>query len=102
MNDVIIDKLAFESRDPRDGFTLHVYWLTKPKGDALVEIRKDEQPYRRFLYPAYKVFNLSAHWEDIVQSEIQGNLAGYDLAGWDGFNVVHPQVLKDRKESAVE
>ena len=47
--------------------------------------------YRRFLFPAYKIWNIAAHFGDIVTSEIDGNMAGYDLAGWTGFSVIPPR-----------
>jgi hypothetical protein len=99
MKTLEIEKMAFESARPLEGFTLRVYWLIQPKGDALAEIRKDGKPYKRFLYPAYKIYNLQAHWEDIVQSEINGDCVGYDMAGWTGFNVINPRVLEGPQQT---
>jgi hypothetical protein len=90
---IVIEKLAFESREPDRGFTARASYLTEPRGEALVEIERDGKPYRRFLYPAYKVWNIAAHFSDIVSGEIEGNFSGYDLAGWDGFGVVLPEPL---------
>lgn len=55
------------------------------KGDALVKITKDGQPLREFLYPAYKIWNLAAHFEDIVDSELENNIDGYFIAGSTGM-----------------
>jgi hypothetical protein len=90
-----IEKLCFESKQPDRGFTVRASYLTEPKADALVEIFREGEPYRRFLYPAYKVWNIAAHFEDIVNGEIEGNLSGYDLAGWTGFTVIEPQFLPE-------
>ena len=88
--DIKIDKLAFESKAPDRGFTVKASYLVEPKGDALVEIFRDGNPYKRFLFPAYKIWNIAAHFGEIVTSEIEGNYDGYDMAGWTGFNVIHP------------
>lgn len=85
---ITIEKEAFASKQPDRGFTVKAHYLQEPKGDALVEIFKDEKPYRRFLYPAYKIWNIAAHFSDIVDGELDGNMSGYDLAGWAGFHVV--------------
>ena len=86
--EIEIDKEAFASKEPDRGFTVKAFYLKSPAGDALVEICRDEQPYRRFLYPAYKVWNIAAHFHDIVTGEINGNGSSYDMAGWTGFSVI--------------
>ena len=88
---IVIDKEAFASKEPDRGFTVKAFYLKQPNdGDALVEIYRDEQPYRRFLFPAYKIWNIAAHFSDIVTGEIDGNFSGYDMAGWDGLGCVVP------------
>ena len=82
-----IEKSVFSS-PPDRGFMAKAWYLSEPAGDALVEIYREGQPYRRFLYPSYKIWNIAAHFSDIVDGEIEGNMAGYDLAGWNGFEVV--------------
>lgn len=94
MSEIIVKKLAFESKQAERGFTVRAYYLSEPRGDALVEMYRAGEPYRRFLYPAYKVWNIAAHFSDIVTSEIEGNNSGYDLAGWTGFTVIQPQEVK--------
>ena len=89
MANIVIEKPAFKL-EPYKGFTAEASYLSEPRGDALVEIFRDGEPYRRFLYPAYKVWNIAAHFPEIVESEIAGNCEGYDLAGWTGFSVVRP------------
>lgn len=94
MPEITIKKMAFSSKVPDRGFTVTASYLEEPNdGDALIEIFKDGQPYRRFLYPAYKIWNITAHWSEIVSSEIAGNLHGYDLAGWTGFSVIRPREI---------
>lgn len=88
---LVLDKTAFESSQPDRGFTVKATYLQEPKGDALVEIMREGKPYRRFLFPAYKIWNIAAHFSDIVGGEIDGNFSGYDLAGWDGFQVIPPR-----------
>ena len=88
MTEIVIDKEIFASTKADHGFSVKAFYLTNPDGDALVEIYRDGQPYRRFLYPAYKVWNIAAHFHDIVIGELEGNLSGYDLAGWTGFHVI--------------
>ena len=96
MKSVTIEKIVFELEARESGivFAMKAYYLKPPhNGDALVEIFKDGKPYKRFLFPAYKIWNIGAHWHDIVDSELAGNRQGYDLAGWDGFQVIEPQEL---------
>lgn len=38
---LVIEKLAFKSKQSDRGFTVEAYYLSEPKGDALVEIWKD-------------------------------------------------------------
>jgi hypothetical protein len=87
--EITVEKEAFSSKQPDRGFTVKASYLKEPNnGDALIEIHRDGQPYRRFLFPAYKIWNIAAHFSDIVDGEIDGNYSGYDLAGWAGFTVV--------------
>ena len=83
-----IEKLAFESKEPNRGFTVKASYLLEPKGDALIEIFKDGESLRWFLFPAYKVWNIAAHFDDIVDSELAGDKVGYDMAAWTGFSVL--------------
>lgn len=86
--ELLIEKMAFPLTQSDRGFQIQAFYLQNNPGDALVEIWRDNEPYRRFLYPAYKIWNLVAHFSDIVTGEINGNYSGYDLAGWTGFNVI--------------
>ena len=48
------------------GFNIQAFYLSEPKDDALIVVTKDEKPFREFLYPAYKIWNIAAHIRDIV------------------------------------
>lgn len=79
------ESVAFESEQPDRGYTVKASYLNHPKGDALVEIFKDGEPLRAFLFPAYKVWNIAAHFKDIVDGEIQDSARGYEMAAWGGI-----------------
>lgn len=86
--DYQIDKLAFEGPPETDrGYKIRASYLKAPhSGDALIEIMKDGQPVRHFLFPAYKIWNLAAHFSDIVEGEIANSDHGYEMAAWDGIS----------------
>ncbi len=66
-------------------------------GDALIEIQKDGKPYKEFEYPAYKIWNIAAHFSDIVDSELEKSNEGYLIAGSTGFGgAVIPKNIKER------
>lgn len=103
MPDITVKQEAFHSSAPDRGFVVKAFYLEEPNsGDALVEIYKEGQPYRRFLFPAYKIWNIAAHFTDIVDGEIEGNLSGYDLAGWAGFDVTYPKTPQIATEETSE
>jgi hypothetical protein len=85
---VIVDSVAFENLDKPDrGYAIRASYLAEPNdGDALIEIFKDGQPLREFLFPAYKIWNLAAHFSDIVDGEIEQSASGYEMAAWDGIS----------------
>jgi len=83
------NKLAFDQQDR--GYRIRV-WYRDKSADALAEITFNKKLLRHFLYPAYKIWNLSAHFGDIVDSEIEKNVTGYLIAGSDGLGgCVYPQ-----------
>lgn len=82
---VRVDKLAFESKQPDRGYTVRATYLLEPRSEALVEIFKDGEKVRDFLFPAYRVWNIAAHFSDIVDSEIAQNADGYEMAAWPGI-----------------
>ena len=83
----VIEKIAFEGPKNVDrGYTVKASYLKEPNdGDALIEIFKDGQPLRKFLFPAYKIYNIQAHFTDIVDGEIEKSTRGYEMAAWNGI-----------------
>lgn len=78
-------KMIFETKPDR-GFVFTAWDISKStRGDALVEIRKEGNIIRSFKFPAYKVWNIPAHANDIIESELNKNAKGYMLAGSDGL-----------------
>ena len=80
-----IEKVAFESKEPDRGYTVKASYLIEPSSEALVEIHKDGQLDRKFLFPAYKIWNIAAHFSDIVDGEIEKSSHGYAMAASDGL-----------------
>lgn len=70
------------------GFNVKAWYLKDTeteKGDALIVITKGEEVIRQFTFPAYKIYNIAAHFADIVDSEIEQDTAGYEIASSDGL-----------------
>lgn len=80
-----IEKVAFESKESDRGYTVKCSYLIEPSSEALVEIFKDGQIVRKFLFPAYKIWNIAAHFSDIVDGEVENNSSGYQMAASTGF-----------------
>ena len=66
------------------GFKIIALWPTD-HGDALVTITREGKLLREFTYPAYKVYNLQAHFTDIVEGELANSAEGYAIAGSDAL-----------------
>ena len=80
-----IEKVAFET-PPDRGYVAKASYLKPPNdGDALIEISKDGVPLRQFLFPAYKIWNIAAHFRDIVDGEIENSAKGYEMVAWNGI-----------------
>jgi hypothetical protein len=77
-------KMIFETKPDR-GFVFKAWDLPDSKGDALIEVERDGKVVRSFYFPAYKVWNIPAHAEDIIQSELEKNIEGYLISGDTGF-----------------
>lgn len=83
------ESLGFESKEAYKGFTVKSWYLKEPNyGDALIEIFKDGQLHRFFKFPAYKIWNIAAHFHDIVEGEIANSTRGYKMAAWNGISVI--------------
>jgi len=72
--EIVIDKMAYETK-PERGFVAKAFYLKNPVGDALIEIWKDGEKFRWFLFPAYKIYNISAHLHDIADQEVSSGFS---------------------------
>jgi hypothetical protein len=82
-----IKSIAFESKESDRGYTVIASYLKEPNnGDALIRIFKDNELIKEFLFPAYKIWNIAAHFSEIVDSEIENSTRGYEMAAWNGIN----------------
>ncbi|MGH7261521.1 MAG: hypothetical protein ACREI9_12715 [Nitrospiraceae bacterium] len=90
MSERIREKVIFEGpNQPDRGYTVKATDLEDietSRGDALIEIFKEGELVRSFVFPAYKVWNIVAHFGDIVDGEIANHDAGYRKAAWDGIS----------------
>ncbi len=77
-------KMIFQTKPDR-GFVFTAYELPESKGDALIEVHRDGKPFRNFKFPAYKVWNIPAHADDIIRSELAKDVDGYLIAGSNGL-----------------
>jgi hypothetical protein len=79
------------------GFNLKAWYLKNTeteKGDALIRITKKDGSFKEMIYPAYKIYNIAAHFDDIITSEINGDSKGYLIAGSTGLGgFVLPEVI---------
>lgn len=79
-------KIIFEGpKDTDRGYTIRALDIGE-KADYFIEVMKDGSVVRSFMFPAYKVYNLQAHFSDIVDSEIEKNAHGYNMASSTGFD----------------
>jgi len=60
-------------------------FVVSDESPAKVTITKGGQVVREFEFPAYKVWNIAAHAEDIVDGLEQESDAGLRVAGGDGL-----------------
>ena len=52
-------------------------------GDSKITISKNEEVLREFLFPSYKIWNIPAHDEDIIESLNKESDEGLRIAGSD-------------------
>ena len=45
-------------------------WYLEEQADALIEIQYKDKMIREFIFPAYKIWNIAAHFSDIVDGEL--------------------------------
>ena len=78
-----IEKVAFEGETR--GYYFKATYLEEPKGEALIEILKDGKIVREFLFPSYKIYNISAHSDDIIDGLEKESDSGLLIAGSNGL-----------------
>lgn len=86
LNNVVRDKVAFETE--ARGLKFVATYLIHPKGEALIELSRDGQMVKSLLWPAYKIWNIAAHADDIA-ADIEDGLTGAGVVGF-GANVYQP------------
>jgi len=83
--------LVFEQTD-RDFHVSawHLKNTEESKGDAFVELKYKDKIIRQFLFPSYKIWNIAAHFSDIVDGEISKDdkERGYRMAAWNGIGPI--------------
>lgn len=84
-----MQELAFNITER--GYRIRAYW--GEASDAKVTIHKGDELFKEFEYPAYKIFNLAAHFSDIVDGIIADDVnSGFAVAGSTGLGgCVMPQ-----------
>lgn len=83
MRKPIKEKEAFDFEER--GYHFTAWYLVEPKGEALVEISKDGEVVKSFLWPAYKIWNIAAHSHDIINGLEEKSDSGLRVAGSDGL-----------------
>ncbi len=81
--EIVKDEIAFEG--DKEGYHLKATYLKDPEGESLVEISKDRENIKEFLFPSYKIWNIAAHFHDIIQGLEKNNEGGLLIAGSDGL-----------------
>jgi hypothetical protein len=61
-------ELAYEQEDR--GYIVQAWYRDDPGADARIEIVRDGVLVREFDYPAYRIWNIAAHFDEIVDELI--------------------------------
>lgn len=77
------EKSAF--KESYKGFTVQMFWGDGPDARGVITRDEDGKQLQQFTYPAYKIFNIQAHWSDIVEGELNNSDSGWLMAGSDGL-----------------
>lgn len=80
---LVTEKVAFEVETR--GYNFKATYLKEPKNDALIEISKEGKIVREFLFPAYKIWNIAAHADDIINGLEKESDEGLYAAGSNGL-----------------
>jgi hypothetical protein len=64
------DKEAFKVE--HRGFIATAFYDDDPKAqDANIVVTRDGALFKEFKYPAYRIWNIAAHWPDMVDAELE-------------------------------
>lgn len=83
MDNIKKEKMAYKGN--HRGYVFTATYLLEPKGEALIEIEKNGQVVKEFLFPAYKIYNIAAHVNDIVDGLENNSDVGLRIAGSNGL-----------------
>lgn len=83
MKGISKEKVAFDEKV--NGYRFKATYLLKPKGNALIEIFKGRKRVKEFLFPSYKIWNIAAHADDIIEGLERESDYGLRVAGSDGL-----------------
>jgi len=86
MSEVVKDKVAFDIKVR--GFRFVCTYLLEPERDALIEISKDGKLVKSIMWPAYKIWNIAAHADEIA-ADLEEGLKTAGSTGLGG-NVYQP------------
>ncbi len=50
------------------GYRIRAFYRGEKDQNADIQIDKGEEPFKSFEYPAYRIWNLAAHFDDIVNN----------------------------------
>lgn len=70
--DHVVNSVAYDTSDkPYRGFSVRASYLEAPNDrNAWCEVFKDGAAYKSFYCPAYRIYNVVAHFNDMVDLEI--------------------------------
>ena len=83
-----ISEVAFDFKER--GYRFKATYLEKPKGEALIEISRiisdsEGELIKEFLFPSYKIWNIAAHMDDIIDGLERRSDDGLYIAGSNGI-----------------
>lgn len=64
-------KIAFKEK--HKNFSVIAYYLEDENPNALIVVKKDNKIYKKFEYPAYRIWNIAAHFSEMVENELYEN-----------------------------
>lgn len=69
----VVSSVAYDTSDkPYRGYSVRASYLEAPNDqDALIEVFKDGAVAKSFYYPAYRIYNIAAHFSELVDNEIE-------------------------------